>query len=169
MHWRACLSDRGFDPLLRLVKHARQPNRPCTASIQAGLRRAALPYPPIVLLADARTPGAPGVIGEHSRSEAARECMCTDGVVICSPRFDDAASFAKPVRQMLVEALLGRSIHWIDLLTSSLWQGPRYLRGALDQDNTDPSQRRHCARLSQRRHEPAGDCVTPLWPGYGRR
>lgn len=107
MQWRACLSDRGFDPLLRLVKRAGQPNRPCTASIQAGLRRAALPYQPIVLVADARTPGAPGVIGEHSRSEAARGCMWTDGVVIYSPRFDDAASFAKPVKQMLVEALLG--------------------------------------------------------------
>lgn len=30
--------------------------------------------------------------------------MWTDGIVIHSPRFDDAASFAKPVEQMLVEA-----------------------------------------------------------------
>ncbi len=32
--------------------------------------------------------------------------MWTDGVVIYSPRLDDAASFAKSVEQMLVEALV---------------------------------------------------------------
>jgi hypothetical protein len=40
--------------------------------------------------------------------------MWTDGVVRDPPSLADAASFAKPAEKMLVEALLGRSIHWID-------------------------------------------------------
>jgi hypothetical protein len=48
--------------------------------------------------------------------------MWTDGVVLCSPRSEEAASLVKPVEQKFGEALLGKLIHWIDCLTSSFPQ-----------------------------------------------
>ena len=65
--------------------------------------------------------------------------MWTDGVVVDPPRLDDAASFAKPVEQMLVDARAGRSA-----ITYRIFRTFDFAGGSFQSERTeDGRERRH--------------------------